>query len=146
MDIRRLVKQLVGHHKTRDPFRLCVYLGVHVLWVPLIELRGFFIQEDGVSMMFVADDLPDWEADFVCAHELGHFLLHKGLNRMFMDARTSMVVNKYEKRADMFACQLLYSEPPMYQEQALSEWQLAGCLGVPSAQVNARLLELDVCF
>lgn len=44
---------------------------------------------------------------FVCAHELGHALLHPGINTPFLKASTLFSVNKLEREANEFAVELL---------------------------------------
>ncbi len=133
--------RLVAEYETREPFLLCNYLGLKVFRPSLIGIRGFYFQEDGVDMIFVSSQLEAAVADFVCAHELGHYINHRGLNRMFMDSRTFMVPDKYENEADRFALSLLR---PKLVEQCCSDWELAECLNVSTCNLNTRLEQLNV--
>lgn len=143
-DIKSLVEGLVSEHETRDPYTLCKELGVYVLHQPLVDIRGFFQFEDGVSIIHIREGLSEHADRFVCAHELGHCFLHTGLNRIFMDNRTFMETSRFENRADEFACLLLYGPNPLLREPELYDWQLADCLNVPAGRVRERLAELGV--
>lgn len=146
MDTKLLVSRLVAEHGTRNPYTICKNLEIVILRSPLLETRGFYQCEDEVGIIHIAEGLTAWADEFVCAHELGHAILHKGLNRIFMDSRTFMVPGKYENSADKFACNLLFSEPPLLRESALYDWQLAECLNVSTCNLNARLIELGVFY
>lgn len=140
MKINCMVTGLTTAHKTHDPYRMCRELGIYVLYHPLLEMRGFAQIEDGVRIVHIAAGLPEWVDAFVCAHELGHLLLHGGMNRLFMDSRTFMRASKYEEEADRFACRLLYTNAASTETTVL-DWQIAECLNVPVAAVRRRLAQ-----
>lgn len=143
-EISRFVKKLVDEHDTRDPFKICRQRSILVVRQPLLEMRGFYLCEKNTDIIILADDLPDYVEHFVCAHELGHALHHKGLNCVFMDSRTFLEPTRYENSADKFACQLLWSEAPLLQETQLTDLQMSECLNIPTHNINARLLELGI--
>ncbi len=144
MDVKRVVSKIVAEHETRNPFDICKNLSIYVLYHHLFEMRGFLQIEDGVKIIHLADDLSDIATEFVCAHELGHSILHAGLNRVFMDRRTFMEPTRFENRADHFAAQLLWGGAPLYREQAIMLYEMADALNVPEYNVNSRLLELGI--
>lgn len=43
----------------------------------------------------------------VAAHEVGHALLHRGLNLIFMCESTNFIPGRYEREADFFSAALL---------------------------------------
>lgn len=77
--------------------------------------------------------LSDEERKYVCAHELGHSLLHKGLNRVFMDTKTHMVTVRFELEADHFVVDLIYSGDELNEYRDYSLDTVAICLGVNSS-------------
>ena len=139
-----LARRLAEKHGSHDPFALCRALGIVVTRHPLSDVRGYCMRHQGVQIITLASDLTRHPARFVCAHELGHCFMHGGLNRVFMDSRTFMWPDKFETECDRFACHLLFGRPPLFQEESLSNRQMAACLNVPLAQVNARLIELGI--
>ena len=146
MDIERLTKRMAAEHRTRNPFDICSNLGIAVFRRPLSGFRGLSQIIDGVRIIQIADELSERASTFVCAHELGHLLLHFGMNRVFLDGHTLFVPSKYEKRADIFAFSLLFGVPPLLRDETLYDWQLADCLNIGLSDVNRRLIELGMYY
>ena len=90
MDIKRLVNSLVRKHKTRDPFEIIENLNAIVVFHPLQGVRGFYQYFQRNNIIYIDETLSEHEQRLVCAHELGHMLLHKKSNAIFMDSRTSL--------------------------------------------------------
>ena len=89
---------LVERFHTADPFALCGFLDVELLELPL----------PGVPIVYLNSGLSDpKERAAVCAHELGHALLHTGYNSFFLKQSTDFVTARYEREADLFAGFLL---------------------------------------
>lgn len=110
MKPKRAAESLVRKYGTRDPFRLAQELGCIVIRTPLQEIRGFWHHTQRRHLIFVDATLPEQEARFVCAHELGHILLHRGINRIYMDANTYFQTNRQEIEANRFAVNLLFDD------------------------------------
>lgn len=142
MEIKRLVEQLCFTYDTRDPFELCRSFGIFTLRSPLIDIRGFYQREAGVSIIHIAEGLSEWEDRFVCAHELGHCFLHPGLNRVFLDIGTLTETSRLETDADEFACRLLFGVPPELSGFELSYRQISECLNIPEDRVRERIERL----
>lgn len=111
--IRSIILELIKSYETCDPFRLCQYLGIIVAFVPLVRVKGFYQRYEDNDIVYINRDLGEEEQTLVCAHELGHAILHKDINAVFLET-TNFVVNKYENEADIFA-DLLISE--FYERQ-----------------------------
>lgn len=107
---RRIAESLVRKWKTRDPFRIADELGFIVIRTPLQGIRGFWHYVQRQHIIFLDESLPEQQARFVCAHELGHILMHRGYNRIFLDANTYFPVNRQEIEANHFAVDLLYDD------------------------------------
>lgn len=95
-------------YKTNDPVELCHCLGITFLRTELPKkLLGFYMESREKQAACVSSSL---EAPFdraVAAHELGHALLHKGLNFVFLCDSTNFVPGRYEREADLFSAALL---------------------------------------
>lgn len=106
--IKKKVRELTVRYNSRDPFTLCREMGIEILFVPLTpRVRGFYQQIDSLDIIYLSDSLTETEQIPVLAHELGHCLLHSGLNFFFVTRSTLYPVGKYEKEADEFARELL---------------------------------------
>ena len=105
-----VVKLLTSKYHTRNPFELAQCLGFLVIPVPLVSIRGFYQHIKRNNIIYLDNSLNEATSKFVCAHEIAHALLHKDINRIFMDTRTLSVTSKYEMQADRFAVDLIYSD------------------------------------
>lgn len=139
MDIKCLAEKLVRKFGTRDPFKIAEALGYVVLYTPLVGVRGFYQYLKRCHIIYIDPNLDEDTARFVCAHELGHSFLHRGLNRIFMDTRTFLVSSRYETEADRFAADLLFDD---YDLQELLSFPLptaAASMGVSEELAIYRL-------
>lgn len=110
MEPKRTAESLVRKFGSRDPFRIAREMGCIVIRTPLKGIRGFWHHAQRQHMIFIDEKLTDMEARFVCAHELGHILLHRGINRIFLDTNTCFQTNRQEIEANRFAVDLLYDD------------------------------------
>lgn len=110
MKQRSIAESLVRKHGTRDPFCIAQELGYVVIRTPMSGIRGFYQYAKRRHIIYVSSDLQEPEARFVCAHELGHALLHQGHNRIFTDTNTYFVTDRPEIEANRFAVDLLYDD------------------------------------
>lgn len=130
MDIKRLAERLVDKHGTRDPFRIAAELGYTIIYTPLVGVRGFYQYLKRCHIIYLDSELDDDTARFVCAHELGHSILHRGLNRIFMDTRTFIVTSRYETEANRFAVDLLHSDEDLQPYLSRSYECAAAYMGI----------------
>ncbi|MGR4027274.1 ImmA/IrrE family metallo-endopeptidase, partial [Bacillus sp. ZZQ-131] len=71
---------------------------------------------------------------FVCAHELGHAVLHPKANTPFLRNQTFFSVDRLEIEANTFAVELLLTDEMIfaYENTHLSIQEVAEIHGVPS--------------
>ncbi len=130
METKKLTDKLARNHGTRDPIRISGDLGYIIISTPL---SGYYQYVHRCSIIYMDSKLLDEERKWVCAHELGHSLLHKGLNRVFMDKKTHMVTSRFESASDHFTVDLLYSDDELHEYRDCSFDTVAKCLGVSSS-------------
>ena len=137
--IKELARQLAERFGTADPFALCAALDITVLPVGLPPgVKGFYGCVRGARVLYLNGALEENERRTVCAHELGHALLHEGHNALFLRERTDFVMERYEREADLFAALLLLPEeawPPAAAGSGM--WRPGGRHSLPP-----RLAEL----
>lgn len=141
-----VVDRLVSRYGTRDPFELAKYTGRIVLNVPLIGFRGFYQYLHRCHIIYVANDLTEFEMAFVCAHELGHSFLHTDLNAAFIDGRTRFAKARYEREADRFAIDLIMPDERFSEFLYMPTHDIAQSLGISDALVNYRLEQIQMKF
>ena len=138
-DIRSKVDKLVKYHKTRDPFEMVKGMNVILVHYPLVGIRGFYQYFKRNNIICIDESLSDPDKKFVLAHELGHMVLHKKSNAIFMDTRTYLKISRFELEADMFAVHLLISDEDIdgYKDYTLE--QLSRALGYHQRSIELRL-------
>lgn len=92
-----------------DPVRLAEAMGVRVRYFPLGGLKGFYLVMNGIPFIAIDRDLPEETQRIVCAHELGHHLLHheEASRGFFNDYELYRMETRFERDANLFAALLL---------------------------------------
>ena len=139
MNIKRLVDSLVRKYNTRNPFEIISNLNAIVIFYPLHGVKGFYQYFQRNNLIYIDEALDDVEKNFVCAHELGHMLLHKKTNAIFMDSRTQLNTTKYEIEADRFAVDLLIPDETILENGQMTTEQLGRMLGYSKDLIELRL-------
>lgn len=143
MKIHSLAESIVKKYQTRNPFDIVKEKNAILVYAPLIDVRGFYQYFQRNNIIYIDENLPEHEQKFVCAHELGHMLLHKNTNAVYMDTRTSFNTNKYEIEANQFAAELLISDEIILENYNLTTEQLSRILGYEQALIELRLKQFQ---
>ena len=139
MNVKRLADSLVRKYNTRNPFEIISNLNAIVIFYPLHGVKGFYQYFQRNNLIYIDEALDDVEKNFVCAHELGHMLLHKKTNAIFMDSRTQLNTTKYELEADRFAVDLLIPDETILENGQMTTEQLGRMLGYSKDLIELRL-------
>ncbi len=139
MDSKRKANSLVCKFGTRDPFKIAKDLGFIVLFTPMRGIRGFYQRMKRCHIIYIDNMLSEQDARFVCAHEIGHAMLHRGNNRIFMDTHTHFVAGRYETEANRFAVDLLFDDDDLrdFLDQPIQV--AADCMGVSNELAEYRM-------
>ncbi|EUJ41947.1 ImmA/IrrE family metallo-endopeptidase [Brochothrix campestris] len=129
----------IADNISTDPFDVCDFLGVKVEYVPLPgTIKGMRLAIDNSNLTettILLDANTDTDSlKFICAHELGHCLLHEGISRMFIEKETFNAPGKFELEANLFATYFLlykkdlnsYSDP----------YELFSSYGIPNEMIG----------
>ena len=139
MDIKKKADSLVRKHQTRNPFEIIQGMNVIVVFAPLCGVRGFYQYFQRNNIIYIDESLPEHEKKFVCAHELGHMLLHKTANAIFLDSRTHLNTHRYEVEADAFAMALLVGNELIAEYHDSTIEQVSHLLGYRQELIKLRL-------
>lgn len=144
MEIKTLADRLIRRHESNDPFRIAADLGIHICYEPLGTIRGYYSRAWRQKFIHINNDLPVDIVPFVCAHELGHALLHPNASTPFLRANTLLSVNRLEIEANRFAACLLLSDADIieYAHCGYTTAQVSACTGLPEILVQYRA---DTC-
>lgn len=139
METKSLATALAHRYKTRDPFRLANEMGYLVIYTPLEGIRGFYQYIKRCHIIYIDNKIDEQEAAFVCAHELGHSIIHKGYNRIFLDTHTFMPTGRYERDADRFAADLLFDDYDLQELMRCPITTVADSLGIDIELAEYRM-------
>lgn len=139
MNEKKLANRLVKKYGTRNPFEIVKGMNVILLFVDLVDVRGFYQYFQRNNIIYIAQNLPNDEQIWVCAHELAHMLLHKKANTVFMDTRTHFNTSIYEIEANKFAIELLVSDEKLIEYQDYTIEQISKLLGYQQKLIELRL-------
>lgn len=139
MNIKNKADELARKFQTRNPFDIIRGLNVILVFAPLIDTRAFYQYFQRNSIIYIDESLSDREKMFECAHEMGHMILHRKANAIFMDSRTLLNTNRYEREADTFAMDLLISDDTLTEYQEYNIEQLSRLLGYEQRLIELRL-------
>lgn len=103
-----IAARLVHQYQTNCPFEIAEALGIHIRYMDLGKsTKGLYYTKLRRRFIVINHGLsPQWQR-FVCAHELGHDRLHKGLSRFFLEEHSYFWPGKMERQANSFAITLL---------------------------------------
>ena len=87
-DIAKIVRQLQRKYDTTSPFEIAGQRKINVYYEPLGSIRGYYTCFCRVKSIHINTDLDDDKQLFVCAHELGHAVLHPKSNTPFLQENT----------------------------------------------------------
>ena len=142
-NITECSKKLIRRFDTTDPFRIAEELGIIIVFAPLVDMRGFQQRIKRRNIIYINDALDEHQQRLVCAHELGHHLMHRGMNRIFMDHSTQIVTQKFENEAHMFSLELLFQDDDLLDFIPLPIADAAAFMGVPVPLATRRMETID---
>lgn len=92
-----------------DPFELVEYLDIHLSVRDLGTLKGFYYILQEEPQIILSDRLSEETSRIVCAHELGHHLLHQRFahNLLFGEYDLYLSHIRWEMEANQFAAHFL---------------------------------------
>lgn len=140
--IKSMADALRREHGTGDPFELCGYCGITVVETELPQsINGFYHLHEGQGIICINTAVDERMKAVVCAHELGHSLLHEYSNTLFMQSATHFVIGRMEREADLFCACLLLPDAELgeYICDGFTVEQIANLTGLPQPMVNLRL-------
>lgn len=141
MWIKEKVNQLKKRYKTDCPYEIASYLKIHVMEHNLHpDINGYYKYDRRNQYIVINDNLDQHKQRVVCAHELGHAVMHKHVNTPFMCNNTFLSVSKIEREANRFAAELLLSDEMICEQYAI--YEIASLHNVPIELVELKCKKL----
>lgn len=143
-DAKDVAIGLIETFNTSDPFELCNYLDIYLLFHSLgSEIFGFFQRtESGYELLHINNRLNYYTRKYICAHELGHAIIQPELSMSFFIRNSLMILNKFEIEADIFAAELLLNSESLKEYEGYTVEQVAAAENVPKRLVELKLNNL----
>ena len=137
-------RRLVETTHSRDPFLIAKLLDVDILNVPgCKKQRGAFYVILDQAFIFLSTRLTELEMKLVCAHELGHAVLHKQLaaEKPLCEYDLFLRENDTEHEADAFASEILLDTREVREsiDSGMDIYECARALGT-----DVRLLQVKL--
>lgn len=132
--------KLKSLYRETDPFKICGDMGIKVLFAPMgtsaDSCKGFFLNQNRIKSITINSDLSPEFQRIICAHELGHCVLHKNKTgiKEFHDFGLFDSISEYEYEANIFAAEFLLDDSDVIERlnDDLSFFQAAAELCVPA--------------
>ncbi|HEE9030852.1 ImmA/IrrE family metallo-endopeptidase [Bacillus cereus] len=133
MEIKDYVLKIVKKHGTTNPFEIAKRKNIIVLFEDLGNTLGFYNTYKRFKFIHINNRIDETIQRFVCAHELGHAVLHPKANTPFLRNQTFFSVDRLEIEANTFAVELLLTDEMIcaYEDTRLSIQEVSEIHGVP---------------
>lgn len=132
---KQAVIELIKKYKTTNVYELCDCLNIDVSFSNIGQLRGFYRYLKRNYFIVINKNLSEKRREFVCAHELGHLILHKDENRILMDTNIH-IPNRLENEANRFAIYLVFESLEKWQLRDYTNNELSCITGIPLKYLN----------
>lgn len=139
------VSALIKRYGTRDPFALSQALDIRIRYKDLGDsIKAYYFYQSRIKNIVINHRADIIDRNILCAHELGHAVLHTELAMMkgFQELTLfdSMVPTEYE--ANLFAAELLIDDADLLEslrECGKSFFSIAKELCVPPELLDFKL-------
>lgn len=135
-------ERVLSECKGRDIFETAEISGANVWFRPIGGLKGFYIFENGKRYIVINDALESAIKKVVCAHELGHDMLHRELSAGGIREGTLFLdTDKTEREANLFAACMLISDEDILEQASFGAdiSTIASVLDMPVQLVKYKL-------
>ncbi|MER2000605.1 MAG: ImmA/IrrE family metallo-endopeptidase [Lysinibacillus sp.] len=145
MWIKEKTNQLKQRYNTNCPYEIASYLKIHVMEHNLHpDINGYYKYDRRNQYIVINHNLDLEQQRIVCAHELGHAVLHPKVNTPFMNNNTFLSVSKIEREANRFAAELIIPDEAIAETSNL--YELASLHGVPVELAKLKLFCKEELF
>ena len=139
--------KLISRYGTRDPFRICREKDIEIMYRDdFIGQKGAFSLMLNVPFIFINNNLSDEMKRIVCAHELGHAMLHRKLcrkkkNQTIYEYEIFDIRDNTEYEANIFAANLLIDEKEMNDYMTSYGYDIVQTARAMDLNVNLLLIK-----
>ena len=142
--INNNVERIIKKFDSRDPFDICAGMGIRIRYKDLgTALKAYYFYQSRIKNIVINARSSRAVRRMLCAHELGHAVLHGELAAMrgFQEIELFDMSIPTEYEANMFAAELIISDEDLMEllnEQDKSFFSIAKELSVPAELLDFK--------
>ena len=117
-EIYKKTQLLLQKSKTRNPFCIAEDNGLHIRFCDdFKQLKGMYLVIKKNRFIFINSNLPEYLQKIVCAHELGHDILHRHLaeSAAIKEFMLYAMSSRPEYEANIVAADILLDDKEIYE-------------------------------
>ncbi len=138
-------EKLKHKYHTSDPFEICSCYGINVRFADLGKLKGFYKYYMRNRFIVINENLSESMKKLVCAHELGHDVLHREFAKRINLWETTFfdMTSRPELEANIFASEILVEDGDILEavDNDVSVREIASILCV-----DENIIKLKLCI
>lgn len=143
-EYKKIIYHLTQKYNTSNPFELADALKISVYYENLGTINGYYNKPLRMKQIHINSTLDKHMAEYTCAHELGHAILHPNASTPFLRSKTMISVDKMEIEANTFAVNLLIPDKTILENCWYTTEQFSRLLGYDQALIELRLKTFQV--
>ncbi len=134
------VHELTCRASSRDPFKICEELDIRIRYHELGSIKAYYFCQSRIKNIVINSSADDNLKKVLCAHELGHAVLHDRLVSHHAFHETSLFdsTTPTEYEANLFAAELLIGDEDIIENKNSSFFHIASRLFVPKELVDFK--------
>lgn len=141
---KEIAEYLQKKYKTTNPFVIAKRKNIIVLHENLGKTLGYCNTYKRQKIIHINENIEERESFFVCAHELGHILMHPDVNTPFLKRNTLFSVDKIEREANTFAVEFLMPDSLLTENASSTIYTVAQSLGIPKKLIELKKKNLQL--
>ncbi|MCY8504923.1 ImmA/IrrE family metallo-endopeptidase [Bacillus atrophaeus] len=108
--IKHKAQSVIKYHGTNNIYKICDMQNIFILKNNLGQANGLLQHDKTTDQYLIHINKKLEHQEFVIAHELGHYFLHKKLNTFKVSNCSNVLKNKLEQQAHIFATELILTD------------------------------------
>ncbi|RHJ07003.1 metallopeptidase ImmA [Bacillus sonorensis] len=141
--IKHKVQSVIKTHGTNNVYEICDIQNIYILKNDLGQANGLLQHDKATDQYLIHINENLQHQQFVIAHELGHYFLHKRLNIFKVVNCSKVLKDKLELQASLFASELILTDKMLNEAlpyiQGFNKEQIAAYFNVPSFVTDYKL-------
>lgn len=143
--IENLAYSLIVKYETKNPFEISKSLGIKIMYrSDFTKLKGMYAIISDNKYIFINSNLEPEMQEIICAHELGHALLHEDLAKssILQEFMLYDMKSRPEYEANLFASSLLISSDD-FLDLAHEGYDIFQIASILKTDINLLLIKLS---